>query len=112
MVFGCGGDRDKSKRPLMGAIAAHYADLIIITSDNPRSENPQTIADEIMHGIACDQHHKIICDLDRERAIIKAYAYSNSSSVIMLLGKGPDEYQLIGNQKLHFSEAGIIKSLR
>lgn len=112
VVFGCGGDRDKTKRPLMGAIAAEYADLIIITSDNPRSENPQTIAHEIMQGIACDKQSKVLCDLDREHAIIKAYAYSNAQSVIMLLGKGPDEYQLIGNQKIKFSEAGILKSLR
>jgi UDP-N-acetylmuramyl-tripeptide synthetase len=112
VVFGCGGDRDKSKRPLMGAIAAEYADLVILTSDNPRSENQQAIIDDIMEGIACDKHCKIVCDLDRERAIIKAYAHSKSNSVIMLLGKGPDEYQLIGSQKFHFSEKAIVQALQ
>lgn len=112
VVFGCGGDRDKSKRPLMGAIAAQYADLVIITSDNPRSEDPQIIIDEILQGIPCDKQCKVVCDPDRERAIIKAYAHSKSYSVIMLLGKGPDEYQLIGNQKFHFSEKAIVQALQ
>jgi UDP-N-acetylmuramoyl-L-alanyl-D-glutamate--2,6-diaminopimelate ligase len=111
VLFGCGGDRDKSKRPLMGAIAAEYADLIMLTSDNPRSEQPQNIVNDILEGISCDKHHKIVCDLDRERAIIKAYAHSRSDSIIMLLGKGPDEYQIVGNQKSYFSEKEIVQSL-
>lgn len=112
VVFGAGGDRDKTKRPMMGAIAAQLADLVVITSDNPRSENPQTIIDEIFAGIACEHHYKVTCVRDRETAIIKAYALSQPNSVIMLLGKGNQEYEIIGNQKLPFSEAAIIKSLR
>ncbi len=112
VLFGCGGDRDKSKRPLMGAIVAEYADLIMLTSDNPRSEQPQHIVNDILEGISCDKQHKVFCDLNREHAIIKAYAHSRSNSVIMLLGKGPDEYQIVGNQKSYFSEKKIVQSLR
>jgi UDP-N-acetylmuramyl-tripeptide synthetase len=112
VVFGAGGDRDKTKRPMMGAIAAQLADLVVITSDNPRSENPQIIIDEIFAGIACEDHYKVTCVKDRETAIIKAYALSRADSVIMLLGKGNQEYEIIGNQKLPFSESSIIQSLR
>lgn len=109
VVFGCGGDRDKTKRPMMGAIAAHYADLVILTSDNPRSEDPHAIVQDILIGI--EGQSKVLCELDREQAIKKAYAAATPTSVIMLLGKGPDEYQIIGNQKLYFSEAQVVRSL-
>lgn len=108
VVFGAGGARDKTKRPVMGAIAAQLADVVIITSDNPRTEDPDMIMQDILAGIADDKKHKVICDLDRERAIHKAYAQSKAGSVIMLLGKGPDEYQIIGDTKYKFSEKEII----
>ncbi len=111
VVFGCGGERDKTKRPLMGAIANQYADLVIITSDNPRSENALDIAQDIIAGIDYKNHGKVICELDRENAIKIAYAHSKTGSVIMLLGKGPDEYQQIGNIKHPFSEKTIVQSL-
>jgi len=111
VVFGCGGERDKTKRPIMGAIAAELADVVVLTSDNPRSENAHDILNDILAGIAEDKQHKVICELDREVAIKKAYAKSQTGSVIMLLGKGPDEYQLIGSQKLPFSEKNIVCSL-
>jgi len=111
VVFGAGGDRDKTKRPMMGAIVSTIADVVVITSDNPRSEDPTKIIEDILAGISDDKKHKVICDLDREQAIKKAYAVSKPGSVIMLLGKGPDEYQIIGDQKFDFSEKGIIKEL-
>jgi len=111
VIFGCGGERDATKRPLMGACAARYADLIIITSDNPRSENPAMIAQEIISGIAQEHMHKIILELDRATAIKKAYSHARAGSVIMLLGKGPDEYQLINGIKYPFSEREILKTL-
>jgi UDP-N-acetylmuramyl-tripeptide synthetase len=111
VVFGCGGNRDKSKRPLMGAIATELADLVVLTSDNPRSENPIDIIVDIQQGIATEHKYKVICELDREQAIKKAYQLSKDGSIIVLLGKGPDEYQMVGTVKTPFSESGIIKSL-
>jgi UDP-N-acetylmuramoyl-L-alanyl-D-glutamate--2,6-diaminopimelate ligase len=111
VIFGAGGKRDPSKRPIMGAIAAQYADLIILTSDNPRDEDPLRIIEDIATGIPHDQQHKILREVDREKAIQKAYAYSKTKTIIAILGKGTDEYQIIGTRKLPFSEIQIIKSL-
>jgi UDP-N-acetylmuramyl-tripeptide synthetase len=135
VVFGAGGERDASRRPLMGAIAAQHADIVVITNDNPRSENPEKIAQDILHGIPleCQKNPKsreynkpenkinynlenqvspqIIIELDREQAIKRAYALSKPDSIIALLGKGPDHYQIIGAAKLPFNEAEILKSL-
>ena len=111
VIFGAGGERDRTKRPVMGAIAAQYADTIILTTDNPRSEDPVTIITDIKSGIAACYMHKIIVELDREEAIKKAYQMAGSSTIIAVLGKGPDEYQLIKGVKTHFSEKNIIKSL-
>lgn len=111
VMFGCGGDRDATKRPLMGAIAAQYADLVVLTSDNPRSENPDDIIDAIMRGITLCDEEKVVKIPDRKEAIEYAYSQSQPGTIIALLGKGPDEYQIIGTQKTYFSEAEIIKSL-
>ena len=111
MVFGAGGDRDRGRRPEMGKIAAQYADIIIITTDNPRSEDPACIAADIMSGIVKHQTDSVIYEPDRTKAIEKAYAYTRKGSIIALLGKGPDTYQLIGNQKIAFSERDIILKL-
>lgn len=112
VVFGCGGERDRTKRPIMGAIAAEIADMVVLTSDNPRSENAQDILHDILAGIDESKQTKVICELDREQAIKTAYAHSKAGSVIMLLGKGPDEYQLISGQKFPFSEKNIVRSLQ
>lgn len=111
VVFGCGGDRDKTKRPVMGAIAAQFADVVIVTSDNPRSEDAAVIAQEIIGGVPPALANKVVLELDREQAIKKAYALSKPVSVIMLLGKGPDEYQQIGAIKHPFSEKAIVQAL-
>lgn len=111
VVFGCGGNRDKSKRPLMGAIATDIADAVILTSDNPRSEKADDIIADIKQGILQEHAHKVLCELDREVAIKKAYALSKNGSIVVLLGKGPDEYQMVGTVKTPFSESGIIKAL-
>ena len=110
LVFGAGGHRDKNRLPLMGALAAHYADIIIVTSDNPRSEDPNLIIDDIIAGI--DQKKVVIIrEIDRATAIKKAYALSHKKSIIALLGKGSDEYQIIGTKKLPFSETEILAAL-
>ncbi len=111
VVFGAGGDRDAVKRPLMGAIAAQYANQVIITTDNPRSENPKDIIDQIKAGIKGNTSANVDTELDREAAIRKAYKLSRSGSIIALLGKGPVEYQHVGNEKIPFSEAAILQSL-
>ncbi len=111
VVFGCGGDRDRSKRPIMGSIAAYWADVLIVTSDNPRSENPEVIAEDICAGLTEKQREKTTIILDRKKAI--EYAVEHKAlpgSIIALLGKGPEGYQIIGSVKHPFSEAAIIQS--
>lgn len=112
VLFSAGGDRDTTKRPLMGALAAGYADLIILTTDNPRSEEPQDINADIMQGIPQNQQHKVVIELDREKAIRCAYEHASADSIILLLGKGPDEYQLVKGVKSYFSEREILFSLK
>ncbi len=111
VVFGAGGDRDKTKRPLMGSCAAQIADTVILTTDNPRSENPENIIEDILFGIPDIHRSKVICELDREKAIKIAYEHSDAQSTILLLGKGPDEYQIIKGVYYPFSEAEILKAL-
>jgi len=108
VVFGAGGDRDKTKRPIMGNIAARYADIVIVTADNPRSEDAAAIAAQIMAGVADNDKVKVICELDRKSAIEKAYRLAQQESIILLLGKGPDEYQIIGKEKFYFSDKQTI----
>lgn len=112
VLFGAGGERDVKKRPLMGAVASHYADLVIITSDNPRSEDPVVIADQIQEGIAAEDWTKVARELDREKAIQLAYKRSGTGSIIVLLGKGPDEYQIVDGVTYPFSERSILLSLK
>jgi UDP-N-acetylmuramoyl-L-alanyl-D-glutamate--2,6-diaminopimelate ligase len=111
VVFGAGGGRDKSKRPIMGNIASQIADIVIVTSDNPRLEDPVTIAQDIMGGIAQESVHKMVQELDRKCAIELAYHLSDNGSIIVLLGKGPDEYQIVGTTKHYFSERHIVEQL-
>lgn len=110
VVFGAGGNRDASKRPIMGSLATQFADVVILTSDNPRTEDPATIIANIEQGIT--DKHKVIHELDREKAIRKAYALSKQASIIALLGKGPEQYQIIGEQKIPFSEKKIINGIQ
>jgi UDP-N-acetylmuramoyl-L-alanyl-D-glutamate--2,6-diaminopimelate ligase len=111
VVFGAGGHRDASRRPLMGALVAQYADCIFITSDNPRSERPEKIADAIYTGIDPQHHHKVTIELDRAVAIKKAYNVSNKGSIIALLGKGLELYQEIGKKRYPFCEKQILLAL-
>jgi UDP-N-acetylmuramoyl-L-alanyl-D-glutamate--2,6-diaminopimelate ligase len=111
VIFGAGGGRDKQKRPIMGHIASAIADIVILTSDNPRLENPAVIVADIIAGISESLHHKIVQELDRKKAIEAAYVLSDNGSIIVLLGKGPDEYQIIGTTKHYFSEQGILEQL-
>jgi UDP-N-acetylmuramoyl-L-alanyl-D-glutamate--2,6-diaminopimelate ligase len=108
-VFGCGGDRDKTKRPLMGAVAEKYSDKIIITNDNPRTEDPESIASDIVDGIKLNNHQII---LDREQAIVNAVTQSEDNDIILIAGKGHEDYQIIGKDKNSFSDQAILRSLQ
>jgi len=111
VIFGAGGNRDTTKRPIMGKIAAQMADMVILTTDNPRTENPKQIINDIVHGIPKHLRHKILREIDRKKAIQKAYTHSCVNSIIAILGKGADEYQIIGDKKTHFSEKTIVQQL-
>ncbi|HEU4928778.1 MAG TPA: UDP-N-acetylmuramoyl-L-alanyl-D-glutamate--2,6-diaminopimelate ligase, partial [Candidatus Krumholzibacteria bacterium] len=101
-VFGCGGDRDASKRPVMGAIAARESDRVYLTTDNPRSEKVEDIINDIRAGIP--RQSDVVVELDRADAIHAAVAESRSGDLVALLGKGHEDYQLIGTRKLPFSD--------
>ena len=111
-VFGCGGDRDKTKRPLMGEIAFRLSDYVIVTSDNPRTENPQSIIEDITHGLAADHtsdYRKYIIEQDRELAIQKAINRAQEGDVVLIAGKGHEDYQIIGSEKKPFSDYEVAK---
>ena len=104
MVFGCGGDRDRGKRPQMGALAASLADDVFITTDNPRSEDPAAISDQIVAGIRETGRTNFVCELDRRRAIRMALRAAHSGDAVVIAGKGHEDYQLIGDEVQHFSD--------
>jgi len=105
-VFGCGGDRDRGKRPVMGGIAARDADLAIVTSDNPRTEDPGTILDDVEEGMGQTPHLRIV---DRRQAIARAVAIARADDTILLAGKGHETYQVVGREKLPFDERDIVR---
>jgi UDP-N-acetylmuramoyl-L-alanyl-D-glutamate--2,6-diaminopimelate ligase len=102
LLFGCGGDRDKDKRPMMGAIAARLADRTILTSDNPRSEKPEAILDDIERGMRAGANYTRITD--RREAIARTIAEAADDDVIVIAGKGHESYQVIGDQIIHFDD--------
>lgn len=102
-VFGCGGDRDKGKRPEMGKIAGEHSDYVVITSDNPRSENPRQIAGEICAGFPGDFKNYVVT-LDRQKAIRQALLTARENDIVLLAGKGHETVQVVGNQSLPFSD--------
>ncbi len=105
-VFGCGGDRDHTKRPLMGAIASEYSDYVIVTSDNPRSEEPEEIIRQILVGIKKSNYEVMA---DRKQAIKKAIEMAQAGDLIMIAGKGHETYQLVKNQVLHFDDVEVAR---
>jgi len=107
-VFGCGGDRDAGKRPQMGEVASQLADVVVITDDNPRKENPDAIVADIMRGVR--QGH-VTVERDRERAIALALGSATPNDLILIAGKGHENYQLIGDRSLPFSDREIARRL-
>jgi UDP-N-acetylmuramoyl-L-alanyl-D-glutamate--2,6-diaminopimelate ligase len=110
VVFGCGGDRDRGKRPLMGGIAARLADRVWVTSDNPRSERPEAILAEIETGIpaeAASRHESIA---DRRRAIQAAMQWAADGDVVVIAGKGHETYQIVGGEVLAFDDRDVART--
>lgn len=106
LLFGCGGDRDRDKRKIMGRIASNLADSVIITSDNPRSEMPEDIISDIMEGVDKESDHTVICD--RREAIRHAVLTARAGDVILLAGKGHEKYEIDISGKRYFSEKEIV----
>lgn len=112
VVFGAGGGKDIDKRSAMGEVASRLADVVIVTDDNPRFEDPQVIAQQILSGVKTENKYKITVIHDRQAAIEKAYAASHAGSIIMLLGKGPDDVQIVNGERLFFSEKHVLEQLQ
>ena len=108
-IFGCGGDRDATKRPKMGAIAETLADKVIITSDNPRSENPQQIITDILAGFKSTTD--VVVEADRELAIKEAYKLANVNDVVLVAGKGHEDYQILANETIHFDDREKVREI-
>ena len=105
VVFGCGGDRDRGKRPIMGQLAAELADLPVVTSDNPRTEDPDAIIDDVERGMGAVPRIRIA---DRRLAIAAALAEARAGDTLLLAGKGHETYQVIGTEKQPFDEREIV----
>jgi UDP-N-acetylmuramoyl-L-alanyl-D-glutamate--2,6-diaminopimelate ligase len=112
-VFGCGGDRDRTKRPLMGAVAARLSDVVIVTSDNPRSEDTHRIIEEIQRGITADTSsghgQRVLSIVDRREAIEKAIDIAKPLDLVLVAGKGHEKYQVVGDQVLPFDDVGVAR---
>ena len=108
-VFGCGGDRDKEKRPKMGRIASILSNTVILTNDNPRSENPEMIISEIQNGVDPQYSNKVISINDRRQAIKTAGQLAKSGDIILVAGKGHENYQEVCGNKEYFSDINVVK---
>lgn len=110
-VVGCGGDRDKTKRPIMAKIASEMSNKAIFTSDNPRTENPETIIDEMEKGVEAHNYKKTLSILDRKQAIKTACQLANSGDIILIAGKGHETYQEINGVRHHFDDMETVKEI-
>jgi UDP-N-acetylmuramoyl-L-alanyl-D-glutamate--2,6-diaminopimelate ligase len=108
VLFGCGGDRDKGKRPIMGRIAAERSDLAFVSSDNPRTEDPERIIDDIVAGMGGGKYVRVA---DRREAIARAINEARAGDTLLLAGKGHETYQVIGTVKQPFDEREIVTRL-
>ena len=108
-VFGCGGDRDATKRPKMGAIAEELADKVIVTSDNPRSEDPQQIITDILAGLK--SVNNVVVEPDRELAIREASKIANINDVVVVAGKGHEDYQILADKTIHFDDREKVREI-
>lgn len=109
VVFGCGGERDYGKRPIMGEVASQFADHIIITTDNPRTEDPEAIMAAIEIGVPAEQSKELI--IDRRLAIEKAIELASHEDIVLIAGKGHEDYQIIGTKSYPFSDQQVVKDI-
>lgn len=110
-LFGCGGDRDRTKRPEMAGIAERYADRVVVTSDNSRTEKTEDILEDIRKGFSLNGLAKAIFIADRKEAIRTAINFAPDGAVILLAGKGHETYQIIGTEHLHFDEREVVSEV-
>lgn len=108
-VFGCGGDRDKFKRPRMAQACEELSDISIVTSDNPRSEDPVQIANDIIHGFRKKENYLI--ELDRREAIRKAIEMARPDDIVLIAGKGHEPYQIFAHKTIEFDDAKVARQL-
>jgi UDP-N-acetylmuramoyl-L-alanyl-D-glutamate--2,6-diaminopimelate ligase len=107
-VFGCGGDRDKSKRAKMAAVVSELSDVTLITSDNPRTEDPNAILDDIERGIDKTRTH-FLREVDRRKAIYTALSLARQEDTVLIAGKGHETYQIVGTEKLAFDDREVVR---
>lgn len=111
LVMGCGGNRDKEKRPIMGAIGAGLCDLLVVTSDNPRTEDPQVIIDDILSGVPAANLHKVLNLVDRREAIAHAVGEMGAGDVVLIAGRGHESHQLVGEQRIDFDDRSVAREV-
>jgi len=111
VVFGCGGDRDNSKRPKMAAVACKFADRVYVTSDNPRTEDPNQIIEQIMEGVDIEQIGKVYKHVDRTTTISKAIRDATPNDSVLIAGKGHEDYQIIGTTKTHYDDREVAREI-
>jgi len=107
-VFGCGGDRDRTKRPQMGAIAASLADIVVVTSDNPRTEDPNRIIDDVLSGTG-GSHAQVSVEVDRREAIERAVGLAQKGDFLVVAGKGHETYQIFKERTIHFDDREVVR---
>jgi len=110
-VFGCGGDRDRGKRPIMGRIAAHLADMVVVTSDNPRSEDPESIIEMVLEGIPESERDRVIVRPDRREGIEAAIRMAVTGDVVVIAGKGHEDYQIFADRTIHFDDREVAREV-
>jgi UDP-N-acetylmuramoyl-L-alanyl-D-glutamate--2,6-diaminopimelate ligase len=111
VLFGCGGDRDRTKRPRMARVAQELADAVVVTSDNPRTEEAQSIIDEVLTGFSGAAAGKVTVEPDRRAAIGLAISMAGKGDLVLLAGKGHENYQIIGKTKHHFDDVEVAKEM-
>lgn len=107
VVFGCGGDRDKGKRPLMAKAAQKYADCLVVTNDNPRTEQPMAIIEDILAGL--NEHCPVDVIVDRKQAVVATLTKAKANDVVLLAGKGHEDYIILGHNKIDYNERQVVK---
>jgi UDP-N-acetylmuramyl tripeptide synthase len=111
VAFGCGGGRDALKRPSMGAVAAERAEVVVVTSDNPRHEPPSAIVAEVLAGVPVSARAEVHADVDRRRAIGALLAAAAPGDVVVVAGKGHEDYQEVGDERLSFDDRAVVREL-